>query len=451
MKKIIFFGFLLLIPNLGQALGQGNVDFIFEENAAVPIVNVSVAFRMGTALDPKDHSGLAQFMGGMLMRGTLLRSKTQLENQLDEIGSTMGVDVGSERTVIRGSVLSSQLKPFLDLISEIILKPSFPESEIKKLKAETISALLARRGDDSALARLHFNRFFYGDHPYGKSQFGTIASVKKFSRTDLVQLYHSMLSRNGLIVAATGDAQPAELHAWAERLYSLLPDTQVKIQTTTPVAPTHRRVLIVEKPDRTQVPLIVGQTGIRLGDPDFFPLYIGNHIFGGSSFFARLLDEIRTQRGWSYGAFSRFQYGVQPRDWTFTYSPATKDAALALKHGLRMAEILKADGITQNEFNFSKESLINGAGFLYNTPEKRVENALTEKVFKLKPGFFKDYAQSISQVTLKDVNTTLKAFLKPETFTVTAVGSAKDLRKPLADAAGIPESEVVVKSYLSED
>jgi zinc protease len=182
-------------------------------------------------------------------------------------------------------------------------------------------------------------------------------------------------------------------------------------------------------------------------DPLYFPLYVANHAFGGGSFSSRLMVEIRVKRGWSYGAGSNFRYGTQPRSWGLSLFPASLYTHLALGHTLKMVEELKDRGITQEEFDFAKQSLINNAGFSYNTPGKRVENILLERTLNLPDGFIKNSENEIRRVSLDQVNASLKKFLKPEDLQIVVLCTAKDLKDKLAAAAGVRSDKVQIVDY----
>jgi zinc protease len=185
-------------------------------------------------------------------------------------------------------------------------------------------------------------------------------------------------------------------------------------------------------------------------DPDFFPLYVGNFILGGPSFSSRLMTEIRVKRGWSYGANSGFRFGIEPRYWRAHLFPASKDSPPALAETLKLIEQLKTGGVTADEFAFAQSSIVNKSGFMYNTPSKRVENALLEKTLDLPAGYMKSYGPSVAHVTRDEVNQAVAKFLKPSELAITVVGTASELKEPLAKAVGIPVNEVVVKSYTQD-
>jgi zinc protease len=451
MSRITFLALFAFVSQFSAtAADLPPFDFVYERDQSVPLVNVGISFRKGSTADPQTLGGLTYLMTEMLLKGTKLRTKNQLELKMDELGSTIGMDVRAEFIVVRGSVLSANLAPFLDLLSEIVLTPSFPDREFIKLKQKTLSQIIAMKANDNSLARHHFNRFLFGDHPYGRSTVGTTSSLGRIRREHLVQHHREILSGDDMIVAGSGDAEAAVIYEWAKKMQQALPRESRAVSVPPPPKATKPRLLVIDKADRTQAPLIAGHTGISFKDPDFFPLYLGNYAFGGPSFSARLSQEIRVKRGWSYGTGSRFQYGSVNREWSYTFSPANRDAPPALQLSLQMVRDLRDKGLTEKEFTFTRESIVNSAGFMYNTPDKRVENTLIERVFRLPPGFFRSYETETRKLTLEQVNQSLRRFLKPENIVVTTVGSAKELSKPLADALGIPESEVVVNPFTAE-
>jgi predicted Zn-dependent peptidase len=121
-----------------------------------------------------------------------------------------------------------------------------------------------------------------------------------------------------------------------------------------------------------------------------------------------------------------------------------------LSYTLKIIDDLKTNGITSGQFEFAKKSLINSAGFMYNTPGKRVENTLLERTLNLPAGLMKSHADQIASLKLDDVNSALRTFIQPDHLTIAVVGTAKDLKAPLAKAAGLSESAVDVRAYDAE-
>jgi len=404
------------------------IEIAFEEDSRLPLININIAIKAGSVSDPPGQEGLTNFMGEMLLRGTQSRTKQQLDLALDQMGATFEVETRAEALIFRGAVLSSQLGPYLKLLTEILTQPKFPEFEIKKLKSEIISGLVEELGHDGSLSSRRFTRFLFRGHPYGKSVLGRMKDIENITQGQILDHYHQLFQDRALLVVGSGATTQADITTWANNLASLCPDSRLKTANLpplkmddTPKDASERRLLIIDKPERTQTQIHFGQIGILMTDKDFFPLYLGNYAFG-----------------------------TKPRSWQVHLFPASKDTPNALTHSLKLLEDLKNNGIPLSQFELAKRSLINKSGFIYNTPRKRVENTLLEKTLNLPTDFMKSYGNELQKVSLADVNMALKSFIKPENLAISVLGTASELKQSLTQAAGVSESQVEVVSY-SED
>lgn len=450
MKKNLI---IVSLASFFASFSASAVEVKFEPDTSIPMVYLNVAVKAGGAHDPKGAYGISNFMGEMLLRGTNSRTKEQIDLALDQIGAILEVETRSEALIFRGSVLSAKLPDFMEILNDILTNPKFPESEIQKLKREIVSQILLERGRDNALARSRWDRFLFADHPYGKPLLGTVRDIEKLTRASIVDHYNRFIQDRNLLVVGAGDAEESFVKSWADRLAEKRPDSKgenpIRV-VDAPVPPKSRRLQLIDKPERTQTQIYIGQIGVRMTDDDFFPLYLGNHAYGGGSFSARLMVEIRVKRGWSYGAYSYFRHGLRPRSWQTYFFPATKDTPDALAKGLEMISELKEKGITKEEFEFAKQSLVNSSGFMYNTPKKRVENILLERTLNLPDGFMKSYGPALAKVSHDEVNQALKSYLAPESLSILVLGTAKDLKAKLAEKSGVPEKEITVVPYSQE-
>jgi zinc protease len=427
------------------------IDVSFERDTTLPLVHINLAVRSGAVTDPQGLLGLTNFTADMLLRGTRTRTKEQIDLTLDQLGAVLETETRAESIVIRGAVLSSNLPQFLSLLTEIVTQPSFPEREIQKLKAQTISGILEELSEDSSLAARRFNHFLFRTHPYGNPVDGTQKDVERFTRQKVAAHYDRLFRDGAFVVVGTGDAKVEDIETWAKGIAAARPGKGADRDLSTPTDTEMRRLTLIDKPGRTQAQVFIGQTGVKLTDPEYFPLYIANHAFGGESFTARLMTELRVKRGWTYGAYSTFRIGTVPRSWMVHSFPGEKDASPAVALTLKMIQDLRDHGISKAEFEFSKQSLIKGAGFAYDTPKKRVENALTEKTIDLPDGFIKSYASRMEKVSLEQSNEALRKFLRPEQLTITILGTAADLKDKLGPATGVPQDKFIIEDWSKED
>ncbi len=446
-------GILPLITALGFTSSSYAVDTRFENDSSLPIVYLNVAVKGGAANDPAGKSGISNFVGEMMMRGTKTRTKAQIDEALDQLGASLNVETRAEALIFRGHVLSAKLAEYLEIVQDVITNPNFPEKEIRKLKSEVASELLESRGKDSTLGKIFWEGFLFEGHPYGKPILGKTKEIEGLKRSDLLTQYANLFQDRNLLVIGSGDAEASFISAWANRIGEKRPngagENPIRVSDA-PKPPEKREVLFIDKPDRTQTQLYFGQVGLRFTDPGYFPVYLANHVFGGGSFSARLMTEVRAKRGWSYGAYSYFRHGIRPRSWQAYTFPATKDTPSAIALVDTMLRDFQAKGITEEEYQFSRDSLINSAGFSFNTPGKRVENLLLEKTLGLPDGFMKSYAENLAKTDRAGVNAAVKQFLRPDKMKVLILGTAKDLKSKVAESLKVSESEIKVVPYTKE-
>jgi zinc protease len=443
--KILVSFLFLLTPLAARA-----VEVDFERDTALPLVHLNIAVRAGSVTDPAGKLGLTDFMAHMLLRGTRSRSKEQIDLALDQLGAQLEVETRAESIVIRGATLAEKLPQFLGLITEILTEPSFPESEIRKLKSETISGILDELSDDASLAGRRFNPLLFQGHPFGNSIDGTQHDVSSFTR-DAIATHYDRLFRDGaLVVLGSGDAKPDEISKWAKALGAARPGKGVARAIAKPTDLPSRRLELIDKPDRTQSQIMVGQIGVKMTDPEFFPLTVANQAFGGASFESTLMRELREKRGWTYGAYASFRHGTQPRSWAIHLYPGEKDTAPALALTLSLISDLAKNGLKKEDFAFAKRTLINSAGFMYNTPRKRVENKLLEKTIDLPEGFMKSYGPEIQKVTLEESNAALRNFVRPDRLAIAVVATASRLKEALVQAASVSADRVEVVDWAKE-
>lgn len=437
---------------LNLASNASAIEVEFERDPSLPLVYLNVAVKTGTVTDPEGLSGISSFMANMLRRGTQSRTKEQIDLALDQMGGSLAVETRAEAVILRGAVLAKQLGPYLDLVKDIVTQPSFPEHEIRKLKGETVSEIIQELGSDSKLGRRAFERFLFSGHPYGKPISGTTKAVESFTREQIQSHYDRLFRDPLLLVVGSGDADPSRIREFARALGAARQGGSAKLANIpAPPVAEKRRLLLVDKPDRTQTQINIGQVGVTMTDPEFFPLYLANHAFGGGSFSARLMVEIRVKRGWSYGAYSYFRHGRKPRSWQMYTFPATSYTPEALTELFKLLERFRQDGVTAEEFDFAKTSLVNSSGFMFNTPAKRVDNALLEKTLDLPEGFMETYGKEVSRLTIEQVNRAAKKYFDSSRATTVVVATVTpELKKKLAEATQVPAAEVKVEPYTAE-
>lgn len=440
MIRSIFF----MILSLTMPRSASAIESYVETENSFPLAYVNVLIKAGSTHDPAGKLGLAQLVTDLMLRGSRSRSKTDIERDLDQIGARLDVEVRDEAILFRGVTLKEHFAEFLKILEDVLLRPTFPEEELRRLKTELSSEILAEQSNDRALARKRFDRLFFGTHPYGNPRKGLPTHIQSIARSDVARHYQSILREDSIVVVGGGDISESDLSSFVQKLGKERAG-KAERPTIAPFKPrAEKRFFLIDKPERTQTQLVIGVPGLAVSDPRLTSFSVAEHVFGGGSFSARLMTEIRAKRGLSYGAYAFLSPGKEPRYWAFQSFPSSKDAATTLGLSLQLLKDFYERGITNEEFEFARESLLNSEGFRYNTLQKRMENILVERSLDLPIGFIKSTKDRLKAVTRDSANRAVREVIKLESLTILLLGTAESLKKEVAQASGISVEKIKI-------
>lgn len=420
-----------------------------EASHALPIVSVLIAFRSGSAHDPPARDGLARVTARMLRRGARGFSSQELEATIDGLGGEFAADVSASTTSVHFEVIQRSLEPMSDLVATMLAEPSFDEQELSRLLRESEAELVEARDSDRALASRAFRRVLFEGHPYGRRVSGTISTLRSITRRDVAEFYARHYTRENAVVAVSGDIEPDEAKALAEKLLARLPSgALVADPVTPPTVKPGRRLVFVDKPERTQTQMVIGALGTHARDLDHVPLVVANTVFGGT-FTSRLMQEIRAKRGWSYGAYSRVGFDRQRDAFTMWSAPSATDAAACLALKLSLLSAWRAEGITAEELQFVKRYIVRSHAFEIDTARKRVHQPLEEVLFDLPEGYHSRYLEQVEAVSVDAANESVRRRISEDDIVIGVVGTYSEIGDALAKA--IPGlAEVLVVPFDAE-
>lgn len=438
---------LLFFVVCSQATGA---ELFVETDRTLPLVHIGVAVKGGSIHDPDQRNGAMMLLFEMLQRGTQNKTKSQLDAALDQLGASLSVDVKRELSTLQGTVLAKNLPGFLDLLAEIISSPSLRQTELDRLRNEMISSLEEELSNDRALASSRFAQLFLAGHPYSKRPEGKIKDLKRITLDDLKTVYDNAVLSSNMIILAAGSVTTQDLATFKARLDGARPGTAKKIQIPE-IKPTPKmRVVLFDKPERTQTQVVIGQKGMRITDPKYDAFAIANEVFGGNSFGSRLFVELRVKRGWTYNARSTMRAGTQPLYWSMGFFPKNSDTPPAIAYSLKMLKDWKQNGITEKEFEFTRSSQMKSASFNANTPKKRLENRLLEVLYGLPAGHFANEADRLEKLELDEVNEAIKSTLQGDGLLIGVVATASISKEAIAKDLGIDPNTIEVIDYRTE-
>ncbi len=421
------------------------IETVLAEKHDTPLVTLAIAFPSGGYFDPEGKSGLANFVGEMILRGTKTRTRAQIEEELDYLGASLGTDVGFQSFVMQGQVLSQNLPKLIDLIADLLQNPSFPPEEIEKLRNEQISQLYLKLEDDATLARLYFMRAIYKGHPYANDLDGTLKSLKSITRQDVLAFYRDHIARKGLIVGGAGDLSQAVLAESVRKITSKLPEGSSE-KKFIPFKGTirGREVILVDKPERTQTQFLIGKPSIDANDPDFFPLALFSTAFGGHMFEAQYMQEIRVKRGWSYGAYASLDARRDGGSFYLYTFPTVQDTIPAMKLSLELLDkAVSGDGLKDDAFAFAKNYLIRSYPFMIDTPERVLSQVLTNRFLGRADDYLPKYISRIEAITSKMAREAALRHLQSKDLVISVLCTAKDFKDKIGPELGAQKVTVV--------
>lgn len=406
---------------------------IFEPDDRVPLLHLTVLFDGGTTQDPVGKEGTTRLMLRLLRRTAGGRTAKDNEAHLDGLGSSLTAEAGRLGVALSGTTIARSAADFLNFVGDAVHRPGLAEDEFERSRRETVAEVVDALDNDSGLARAFFRKHYYGAHPFGRATLGTPASLERVTLTDVRDAY-ARLTSSTLTTAFAGASDEATLEAFDRMLRSGLSSSAGRRPLPVePVIEAGRRLVFVDKPERTQTQIIIGTPGTHPRDPDHTALFLANTIFGGT-FTARLSQEVRVKRGWSYGADSSLPIERlrQPLSlWTF---PAADDAAACIALQIQMLERLVEHGVTKTELTRAQRYLEKSHVFAVDTASKRANLALDTIVHDLPSDFYTGYLDRIRRVTKDEVDAAIRRRVDPSQLLVLVVGTAKDIEDGVARA-----------------
>ena len=429
--------------------GPAGSLLLVEENHDLPLVRVQLALRVGAGDDAPAADGLSNFASELVGRGAGGRTRADLDAAFDALGTSLDVMTDYDGVSFEFSVLKEKLDAALALTADVILRPDFPRAEADKLKRELGAHLDELRDDDGQLARRFFTRSLYHTHPYGRTVIGTEASLEALS-LDGARGWHAAALRGGnLVFGVAGDVAADAAAQAIARHFAALPTGGGEPGARPTVPRRHgRRLLLVDKPERTQSQILLGQPAPRWHDPDFLALQVATTAFGGT-FTARLMDEVRSKRGLSYGASARVGQGRGAKALVAHVFPSLEQTAETLELVLRLWREWVEAGVTGDEVAFARGYLAKSFAFSVATPEDRLELRTALELAGMPRDFADTFAPRVSAVQRADTQRALRTHLTADDLEIVIVTTAEELRPKLQAAGLLDGVEVDVVAYDS--
>lgn len=403
---------------------------IVQETFFSPAVTLSAAFRAGSLYEPDDQSGLAWFLGRVIDRGTTTKSAGDIAELLDDRGVALRISTNRHVIVLSCTCLAEDFADLLDLIADVSRHPVFPEQEIEKRRADTITMI--RQDDDNPAVRASetLQTLLYGaDHPYGRPVKGSIATVEGFGRAGLVAHHAARFMPSALSLVVVGDVRTHDVLDHVARAFD---DWRAEPSETRGVPPvpraTERRRITIDMPDKAQSDIAYGFTSITRLDPAYYSHWMMNTILGQFGLGGRLGDNIRERQGMAYYAFSAFDPSIGPGPLVIRAGVDPDNVARALEAIDVEVAGFASQGPTAREFAETRQYLI---GSIPRTLENNPSIATflqTAEFFGLGMDYDRRLPSLLEAVTPEAVHAAAASVLDPSRASIAVAGPSAEAR-----------------------
>jgi zinc protease len=403
-----------------EVLPNGIV-LLVAERPDVPIVVARVFLMAGSVFDPADKGGLANLTGALMTRGTAKRTGVQLDDAIEFVGGSLEAGAGRDGLTVSLSVLTRDLGLGLDLLAEVVLSPTFPEAELTRKVAQIQAAIKRSEEDPNTVASRALAGLVYPSHPYGKPVEGTIESVGKLTRDDVVAFHREHVRPDSAIVAVVGAITVDEARRQVLARFGGWTRPSPPPPAVGPaIASGQTRSETLTK-DLSQATIMLGRQAIRQTDPDYFSLAVASYVLGGGSA-SRLYARVRDEGGLAYSVYSY----VSPARYaaTFVVSAQTRVGEVPKVSDLVREELSRMVGgpVSEDELRLAKDYLIGSFPLRLDTTAKVADFIVAVEEQGLGLDYADRYKASVARVTAGDVQRVAGRFMAPDSFNRVVVG-----------------------------
>ncbi|NIR51565.1 insulinase family protein [candidate division KSB1 bacterium] len=422
---------VLSLPEIWQHEYNNGLKILGIEHDELPLVNFSITLKGGLLLDDPNKVGVANLMTDIMMEGTKNKTPIELEEAIDNLGANISMFTTRESIVIRANALSSKFDEVYALVEEILLEPRWDEKEFERIKRETIENINRRNVRPSIIATNVFNKLVYSeDHILANSTLGTQESVENITIDDLKKFYADHYSPSISHVSMVGNISKDQATTAFQSLEEKWPAKEVEFpEYPDPPVIEQARVYFVDVPNAKQSQIRIGYTALKYTDEDYFPATVMNYRLGGS--FNGILNLIlREEKGYTYGARSRFQESNYRAP--FVASAAVKSNTTFESMKIFKEEMTKyRNGIPEEDLAFTKNALIKSNARRFETFSALTGVLNDIAMYDLPTDYIKQQEAIIQNMTLEQHKQLASQYIVPDKMVYLVVGDAETQLEPL--------------------
>jgi zinc protease len=426
----------LRIPPHEKIVLRNGLTVLVMEKRGVPMVNVSVIVKTGALADPPGEEGLASATADMLRKGTKTRSAQEFSADIDYIGGNFRAGTGADYATIDAEFMTKDLAKGLELVSDGLLHPGFPQAEVDKLLAQSVDGVKAAKDSARNVIFDYYNGYLYNGKEYGRPTDGDESSLKKIQRDAIAKFYATYYTPGNTILAVAGDFDAGEIKKKIEEAFGGWEAKVAPAVKAGAMAPAKgKKLLLVNKPDATQTYFVFGNVGISATDPDRVAVDVVNSVFG-SQFTSMLNEALRVDSGLTYGATSFFAPQKEPGPFLIYSFTRNETTTQALDMALVVLKKLHTDGLTAEQLATAKSYMKGQFPPTIETSGELARLIAANEYFGLDDNEVNELEARIDAVTVETAKQAIAKHFPDENLVFVLVGKSADIAAGVKKYAG---------------
>ncbi len=395
---------------------DGKVKAYLMEEHSLPIVAVSFGFdKAGASYVAKN--GVPLLVESTILDGAGRFSRHEMRDFMKEHGIKLGVNIDNDRANFSFSYIKDKEKEAIELLKAVLYEPKFGKDELDVVREQLKVSRVQREENPQYLLSKLVREEFYGAHPYGKDDLATAEELEKLSRTDLLEYMRSFWGKNNIVIGMSGDISDKEAILFIEKVFAGL-DDEVVLKDLPKFEPDFEYKKDVKNSETSaQSFALMMAKGIKRLDKDFYPLYVANHIFGGSGLSSKLSKAVREDNGLTYGIYSYFSFSDAGEFWNIGFS-ATPDNVDKI---YEITDNVYADfynnGITDEQLELAKDNMLSSFNLRFSSLFDIASQLEMMQYQGLGIDFLEKRQGLVREIKLDDVNNAIKKHMPRELLT----------------------------------
>jgi zinc protease len=419
-------GTLHAAPQIQTWQAESGARVLFVASPELPMADVNLVFDAGSARDG-EHSGLASMTADMLTQGAGDWDADTIAARLEDVGAKLGTSTDRDKTTVSLRTLTRQpaMDTAVQTLATLLSNPAFADADLERERRNRLVALRRDEESPKTVGQKALYRQIFGSHPYAADPSGTTETITAITREDLVDFHRRHYTGANAVVAIVGALDRAQAEVLADRVTAGLPKGE-RPAPLPRVADLDAAVTEQIVFPSSQTTVVAGQPGMRRGDPDYFTLYVGNHILGGSGLVSLLMEEIREKRGLSYSTYSYFLPLAQPGPFLMGLQTKNDQADQAREVMLDTLRRFIASGPSEAELTAAKKNITGGFPLRIASNSDIVGYLAVIGFYDLPLDYLDRFTDRIEAVTAEQIKEAFSRRLHPDRLAIVVVGGSTE-------------------------